>query len=144
MSTRRNRVQSLLRLREIREERAQAQLARARAEEAMAKQTQLARREEAERAVMLPGSEMSVTLLRSLQLAGLATAENLELAKQEWERTVDRRNTASKRLQEATVGRRAMEKLAARREADVIAKRREAADRMLDELYLLSRSRESR
>lgn len=147
MSRRKDRLASLLRLKEIREDQAKAEVARANQAEKQAVDEVAQARQRATDAMDVldhpddEGSSMPVALVRALQIAGWASAEQLQLAEQEYERTVERRNESQRQLQQAAIGRRSIEKLAKRREAEAVAARRDAADRAMDELYLLSRGR---
>ncbi len=137
-----DRLSSLLRLKEIREDQARAEAARAAQASTAAHDEVGAARERAHEAADLPRTAMPPAMVRALQLAGWASAEQLDLAEQEYERTLERRAESHRTLQDAAIGRRSIEKLAHRREADAIAARREAAGRAMDELYLLSRGRD--
>lgn len=148
MSHRKDRLASLLRLREIREDQAKAEVARARraeqgarnhADEARVRSIEALQPLEGHMADEDAGGTLPPTMVRALQLAGWASAEQLELAEEEYERTVERRAEAQRKVRDAAIGRRSIEKLAKRRQADEVARRRDAADRAMDELYLLSR-----
>ncbi len=137
-----DRLSSLQRLKEIREDQAKAEVARAEQARVEAEQEVAEAAEELEQAAQLPGDAMPPAMLVALKLAGWASAEHLRLAEDEYERTLERRSEAHRSLKDAAIGRRSIEKLANRREADAIAQRRDAAARAMDELYLLSRARD--
>lgn len=147
MSRRRDRLASLLRLKEIREDQAKAEVARAnRAIEDAARTVDEAKEQSIAAVLPLEGNAMMTTmpvaLVRTLQLAGWASVEELRLAEEEYERTVERRTESHRNLRDAAIGRRSIEKLAQRRQAEAVVRRRDAADRAMDEMYLLSRERD--
>lgn len=136
-----DRLKALQRLKEIREDQAKAEVVRANQEVDEAGRQVLDQREVTAKAGDLPHMTMPPAMIRALQIAGWASVEQLKLAEEEYERTVERREVARRNLTEAAIGRRSIEKLAQRREQEAVARRREAADRAMDELYLLSRRR---
>lgn len=136
--SRRDPLETVHRLRRIREQQAQAELARASADADAAQEGVAARRQELTAAATDMPTTLPATLLRSLHLRGLASVENLVLAEAEWERAVQRQRDATRRVVQAAADRRSVEKLAQRREAEALAVRAAAAERALDELHLIT------
>lgn len=132
----RDRLDSILRLRKLREEQARADVTAASRDEARAAELVRSRRA-ATSETPAPRAPLPPEVMLSMHLRGLRSHELVELAEQEHARTVERRREVQRRLQQVSVERRSLEKLVERRSAEALAARRAAADRALDELVTL-------
>lgn len=141
--SRRDRFEVVTRLRRLAEDRALAERARAeRATDAAAEDVEGARALLAGSAAR--GEDLPPEHLLSLQLRGLRQAELVDLASEEYARTLEVRTTAHRALRRARQERESVERLASRRQASRARAARTRAERSLDELALLARDRESR
>ncbi|MEM9711743.1 MAG: flagellar FliJ family protein [Actinomycetota bacterium] len=141
---RRDPLRTVLRLRRIREQQAEADVAehRQKVEEARANLAERRARIEAERSVELVA--MEAARMRALQLSGLRSVELVEQARDEVRRAVDELDASTRRWSEASAGRKTAERLSERRRTDAAAVAMRASHKSLDELVSLLRAHRQR
>ncbi|MEM9035313.1 MAG: flagellar FliJ family protein [Actinomycetota bacterium] len=137
---RRDALKSVLRLRKIREQQAEAEVAEHR-RKVEAARAELQRRRAAVEEQRAPELQaMEAARLRALQLSGVRSVEMVELAREEVRKAVDELDAATQRWSSASAGRKTAERLSDRRRADAAAVALRASHKSLDELVMLLRA----
>lgn len=137
----RDRLDTVARLRKLAEDKAQAAASAATREEAEAlEQAEDAATRLADHVVA--GAALPAAQLLSLHLRGIAQAELVDAATEEYHRTRELRGEVHRRLRRIRSERASVDKLVERRAADRASAARNRAQRSLDELVLLQRDRD--
>ncbi|MEO1062735.1 MAG: hypothetical protein AAFZ07_15075 [Actinomycetota bacterium] len=141
---RRDPLETVLRLRRIREQQAEADVAehQRRVEEARASLARRRQQVEDDRSAELVA--MEAARLRALQLSGVRSVELMELAREEVRKAVDELDASTRRWSQASAGRKTAERLSDRRHADAAVVAVRAGHKSLDELVSLLRAHRQR
>jgi flagellar export protein FliJ len=141
---RRDSLRTVLRLRRIREQQAEADLAEHRRRVDQARATLAERRQQVENERSAELVAMEAARMRALQLSGIRSVEMMELAREEVRRAVDELDASTRRWSKASAGRKTAERLSDRRHADAAAVAMRASHKSLDELVSLLRAHRQR